>query len=534
MSQNAKAIHFGIPAQKRIVDGALLLSKTVATTYGPQGRTCILDRLPGLLATKDGVSVAREIQLEDPLQNLGSETLKAACIRVNEVVGDGTTTVAILAGAILQQGQKLIAGGMDPMQVTAGMRAAARFAQERVQDYSTAVSSQEGLNRVAFIASNRDEEIASLLAEACMAVGKDGAIIVEDGKRLQSILTFKEGMEINQGALSPQFLPQTGERVIEGPLVAVVNMTLTKLDQVKELMEVASQWPDNELILLALDVSGEALTTMVLNNSKGIVKCVALRAPGGAQREEYLKDIAALSGATFVDPVAGFDIQAWNPEWFGSFRQATIRGKSSVFTAYEESSETVEQRLAEIRGAETHCSSDYDRDRLRERRAKLTGGLAVLEVGGVTEAAMKERRARVEDALSAVQAALRTGIVAGGGAAYLTASLAIQEIEPEIQDAEFQAGWAAFARALQEPILKLAQNAGKTGATLIDRIVAARLEQTEPNIGWDAVQDQVRDLTQDPPVIDPTSVALSVIETATSVSTTLLTTGASITQIRKV
>ena len=528
MSKTAKAIHFGASAQDRILQGAMTLAKTLETTYGPQGRTCILDRLAGMLATKDGVTVAREISLPNRVGNLGAEALKAACVQVNDKVGDGTTTVAVLSGALLEQGRRVVAAGMDPMQVAAGMRAASRVALESVLANAEPVTTQAGLERIALIASNRDEEISVHLAEACMAVGRDGTIVIEDGNGTQSTLTFKEGMEINQGALSPRFLGSSDERIMEGPLVAVVNTILSRADDVREMMEVASQWPQNPLLLFALDVTGEALNTMTLNDSKGVVKCVAIRAPGGAQRSEYLKDIAALSGADFVETLTGYDIKAWDASWFGSLRQASVRGKSSVLAAYAESSETLENRLAEIRAAEQSCTSDYDRDRLRERKAKLTGGLAVIEVGGVTEAAMKERRARVEDALSAVQAALESGVVPGGGAAYLAASEAVLGATDEGTSDDFKAGWESLGKALRRPMEVLARNAGRTGATVIEQVLEAQRTESV-RFGWDAMSDQVRDMTLDPPIIDPTKVAVTVIETACSVASTLLTSGASIT-----
>jgi chaperonin GroEL len=483
-----------------------------------------------LLATKDGVTVAREITLPNHVQNLGAETLKQACIRVNEEVGDGTTTAALLSGAILEEGRKAIVARVDPLRVAAGIQAAGKAAIETILQCSKPVTNQQDLEQVAFIASNGDREIARHMAEACMAVGKDGAVVIEDGRGVESVLTFKEGMEINQGALSPSFLTE-GDRVIEGPLVAVVANVLSSMADVQDLMEVASQWPQNELVVFAPDVVGEALATMSLNNSQEVVKCIAVRAPGGAggRQEDYLKDIAALAGADYVDPVAGYDAKAWDAEWFGSFRQATIGLKTTVLVAYEESASSVEQRLAEIRGQELHCTSDYDRDRLRERKAKLTGGLALLEVGGVTEGAMKERRARVEDALGAVQAALRSGVVPGGGAVYLRAS-AVLSTPPDAVDGGFRAGWRVCEQALQRPIEVLARNAGKRhGGVVAEKVLAAE----NPGVGWDSLRDEIRDLTVEPLVVDPTAVAISVVETACSVASTLLTAGATITSIEK-
>lgn len=521
----------------------MTLARTVAVTYGPHGRTCILDRLAGMLATKDGVTVAREIELGDSLENLGAETLKAACIKVNDDVGDGTTTAAILAAAILEGGWKAIVAGAQPKEIARGIMAAGDEVVAYVQEQAHPVKNQQGLEKIALIASNGDQEVASFLAEACMAVGRDGAIVIEDGRGVDSTLTFKEGMEINQGALSPAFLVGCGmERIIEGPLVAVVSNVLSKMDDVRELMEVASQWPQNELIVFAPDVVGEALATMALNNSKEIVKCIAVRAPGGGgRREDYLKDIAALAGADYVDPVAGYDVKAWDPEWFGSFRQATIGMKSTVLKAYEESSGGIEQRLAEIRGEEDRCTSDYDRDRLRERKAKLTGGLAILEIGGVTEGAMKERRARVEDALSAVQAALKGGTVPGGGIAYIMGIETLDGTRVDETD-DFVTGWAVCRNALARPTEVLAHNAGKNGKAVVERVRQIRTSTGHRihtgrhdlgDYGWDAMRDEVRDLTQDPAIIDPALVAASVVETACSVAATLLTTGASIVSAKK-
>jgi len=527
METKARTVRHGITARQALLDGADKLVRAVSVTYGPNGRTAILDRFAGLLSTKDGVTVAREVELELHGENLGSRVLREACIKVNDEVGDGTTTAAIVAGSLLREGHKLIAAGMEPRALLRGIRAASEAALDTVQQLAIPVTGQHHLEEVALIACNNDEEVAKNMATACMAVGKDGTVLIEDSSGVETTLDFKEGMELATGAASPHFLDNAVERVIEGPLVAVINQPLQSLEDVRELMEVASQWPQNHLLVLAPVIEGAALTTMAVNHTEGVVKCCAVKAPGMPHiQPDYLEDIAVMSAADFVDPAAGYNIGQWDAEWFGSFRKATIRSDLVTFEAYPAVDDDVQKRIAFLKGQLAASTSGYEEDRLQERMAKLSGGLAVLKVGGVTEAALKERRARVEDALGAVRASLKDGLVPGGAVAYFRASEALLAHPDRSKlPVEEKSGWDAMARGLAEPVRVLSSNAGKD-APLIAFEIAGRDDLWE---GWDARSDEVRNLGTAPIVADPTAVALSVITAATSVVSTLLTVECSVT-----
>ena len=518
---SAKNILSGQSARSRLLAGANKMARAVSTTYGPLGRTCVMDRMGGLLITKDGVTVAREIELPDHIENQGAAILKNACIRVNDSVGDGTTTVAIIASSIMAEGHKMIlTGGVDPMGMVRGINAGRDKVIEAVRNMVHVISTQEELQRVAMLASNGDMEVSSNLAEACMAVGKDGTVTVEDGVGLETTLEFREGMEIDQGPCSELFLNGGSDRTINSPLVAVIHSRLRSLADVQDLMETASQWPDNELVVFCLIAEAEALSVMTVNNSKGVMKCIAIGAPGVQFRKvEYLEDIAAMSGATMVDQNAGMDHRKWDPEWFGTFKQISVNAKSTVMASIPEAQVAIDDRIEALHAQESSSVSDYDRDRLKERMAKLSGGLAVLKVGGATELAMKERRARVEDALGAVRASLRSGVVPGGGISYLRAS----QLMDITGDGSFFVGQTVLKSALARPLIVLANNAGENGHLIVDKVMDKWRHNDSGWFGWDATTSQYRDLSDDPLVMDPTDVVIAVINAAVSVATTLLT-----------
>jgi chaperonin GroEL len=544
---NPKNTLHGIKAREAFLRGALTLSKAVAVTYGAHGRTVMLDRASGLLATRDGVTVAREVDLSDPVENLGAQILKEACTTVNDEVGDGTTTTAILAGELLREGHKLVAAGMDPSQVISGMRDAADDVERMLQDIAVPVAGQEGIETVARLASNGDDEVAKCMAEACMAVGKDGTVLIEDGHGLETTLELKEGMEIERGAATAAFFTEKLERTMEGPLVAVINKHLRTVEDVTDLLEVASQFKPRELLLIVDGIEGPALATMSINNSQGVVASCAVQSPGfGPHKADVLRDIAALAGATFVDPAAGHDIGKFEAEWFGAFRQAIIRTKTSTFTAYDDNHADLEAYIARIRSQTESGKSDYDRDRVKERLAKLSGGLAVIRVGGVTEAAMKERRGRVEDALGAVRAALRGGLVPGAGTALVIASVGLGEAGKQPTSAH-EAGWEAVRQAILAPVGILAGNSGAESGLAIGRVTEAHagasdgwvaFEDTGGGafryrgkwIGWDTKVGGLRDLRETPMLVDPALVVISALKAAVSVATTLLTVEVSLTQ----
>ncbi len=521
----------GAEARRRLLNGANTLAKCVGITYGPGGRIVMLDRASGLLATKDGVTVAREIDVEDPVANLGCQILKEACIKVNDDVGDGTTSTAIIAAAILGEGQKMVAAGCSPIAMTRAIRSASRTCSEFIESIAVAVEDQETLERVAMIASNGDEEVSKKMAEACMAVGKDGTLTIEDGVSFGIELVFKEGMEIERGAASQHMLGDKAERVMEGPLVAVIGADLRTTDDVKDLMEVASQWPDNELLVIAQSIEGDALKMMVMNDTQDVMKVVAVNSPGFHQKKkDILKDIAALSGADYVDPEIGFKLGAWGKEWFGGFRKATIKAKESLFVAYDEAEELVAERITAVKAEKRLAKSEYDTDKINERIAKLSGGLCIMQVGGHTESEMKERRARIEDALGSVRAALRNGVVPGAGSIYMACSHQLGKVDISGEEADFQAGWRILQRALAHPIRVLAHNAGHKADFTADRILTHFEETHDYWMGWDAKTGGIRNLAEGEVVIDPQDVAHSVIEAAVSVAGTLLTVEASLTR----
>lgn len=535
---DARQILHGPKARKKLLQGAQTLVKTVGVTYGPGGRTVMIDRFAGLLATKDGVTVAQEIVLQDHEENIGAQILKEACTRVNREVGDGTTSTAILAGSILQEGHKMVAAGLHPGTMIAGIQAAADLAVQVVREHSLPVDSKGDLYRIAFISCNGDAEIAENLSEACMAVGKDGTITIADGLNTETFLEFKEGMEISSGT-STIFRDGQPKKTLEGALVAVINAPLRTVPDVVPMLEEATQWP-NPLIIFAPRIEEGAFTTFTMNHmldSKRrdrVKEMCPILAPGMPQQKfELLKDIAALTKATVVDPNAGMDHTKWKPEWFGTLRRATFTADTTVLEAYPDVHEAIEERLKELRRQEAQLSG-FELDQIRERMGKLSGGVAVLRVGGSTEAAMKERRARIEDALGAVRAALRGGMVPGAASAYLLASLALKGVPTEDlpEDLSYRAGWRVLEKALQKPTGLLIENAGGNPGCvhlLMEDMQEDLMKKPSTWLGWDVIADQKRNLLQDPLIADPADVVVSAIRAAVSVASMLLTAEASIT-----
>lgn len=532
LKSKAVEVNKGSEARRRLLQGAHTLAQCVAVTYGPGGRIVMLDRPHGLLATKDGVTVAREVEVEDGVANMGCAILKTACIRVNDEVGDGTTSTAIISEALLREGQKLIAAGMAPIELQRGIQAAAGECSEVIGGLAVGVEDQEVLERVAMIASNGDKEVSAKMAEACMAVGRDGTLTIEDGNSVGIDLIFKEGMEIDRGAVSEHLLKGQTERVLEGPLVAVVGADLRTVDDIRDLMEVASQWPDHELLIIAQSIEGDALKTVVMNDNGDVMKCVAVNSPGfHDKKKDILKDIAALTGADYVDPQLGFDLSAWNADWFGGLRKATIEAKRSVFVCYDEAEELVEARINEIKAHKRQATSEYDTDKMNERIARLSGGLCIMQVGGYTEAEMKERRARIEDALGSVRAALRSGVVPGAGSTYMACSHHLSTVDISDKSLDFQAGWNILRKALQRPLQVLASNAGFKADFTADRLLTYFEETGDYWMGWDCITGDLRKLDEGDVVIDPQAVSHAVIEAAVSAAGTLLTVEASLSRI---
>lgn len=527
-----RLILYGAENRKRLLYGAEMFARAVCTTYGPQGKVVMLDRAAGLLATKDGVTVAREINLSDPVANMACQALKGACIRVNDEAGDGTTTAACIASAILREGCKMAAAGYNPVLMARGVQMAAQAAADAIWEFAHPIETQEQLEKVALIASNGDKDTSAKLAEAVMAVGKNGTVSIEDGNGIETILIFKEGMEIDRGAASMHFLKGGIERVLDGPLVAVVATTLRTVEDVLDLCEEATTFGGRPLLLFCDGIEGDALKTLVMNdaNKDNEFEFVAVLSPGNFDKKvDYLGDIAALAGADLIDPRKGGSWQKWDRNWFGALRSAKVDAKKTTIVAYDEASESIQARLKEIHTARDFAASQYDIDRINERLATLEGGLCIMQIGAYTEAELKEKRARVEDALGSVQSALADGVVPGGGTAYLAAHQAIKGRCP-VEDQEVRIGWEVMERALLQPTLTLARNAEKNGEYLVEKLLERRVHWTSWT-GWDAVADEIREFDEDMSVIDPCKVAIAVIESAASSASALMTSEASISEI---
>jgi len=506
----SKEIYFGNELRKGILEGALTFAKTVTKTYGPRSGTVMMNRMGGLLQTKDGVTVAREIHLKNPMQDMGCQVLKEACIQVNDEVGDGTTTTACLASSLIQEAHKLVVAGFCPMQLSREMKAAGDKAIDILQQFAMPVENEQELYRVALISCNGDVEVAEALTEASLAVGKNGTVAIEDGTALGIEIEFKEGMEINKGAASTYFIDGV-ERKLVSPLVAVIPKDLTTAEDVRSVLEESSQWQDNDLLIVCKSISGQALQTMVVNHTKGLVRSCAVSVSGASLRQhDILEDIAAVCGCEVLDPDMGYDFRNFNPEWFGSCLEINVQDKKTTFMAFEEAQESIMRRIEEIKNDMESSKSDYDRDRYQERIAKLSDGFCLVKVGGHTEAAMKEKRARIEDALGAVQSALRSGIVAGGGSVYLHTS----------NQLENSGGEGIVKRALLMPLRTLVRNAQQEDGYVYRHVLA---NSENAWTGWNLYKEEITNM-YDLGVIDPLEVAVSAIKTSVGVSSLLITT----------
>lgn len=508
-------------ARNRLVAGALELSDVVAVTYGPKGRSVMLDRTFGRLITRDGVTVAVEIEPEDAVAALGCQVLRHACVRVNEEAGDGTTSVAIMAGALFREGRKLVAAGIDPGELAEGIRTAAVHAIQILPSFAEPVPDKEWLYQVALHTSRRDEAVARALADACMMVGGSGMIVIEDGRSREVEIIAKSGLEIPNGWDSREFADDTWEAPI--CLVAVIAAPLFKFDDVASILEAAANVEGNHSLLIVSEgVYGEALQTMVTNHKKGVIKCCSVRGPGyGPWTRDHLLDIAALTQAVVVDSEAGMDPRKFQAEWLGSAQTVTVKADKSTIVSFDDAFESIQRRIRALEIRKEATDSDHDKDKLTERIAKLADGFCLLRVGGATELEAKERRGRIEDSLHAVRAALREGVVPGGGMTYF-ALAEVLAMEPS-EDL----GRAAFLHALRAPLEALVANAGEEPSVLIQRLTG--FPERPWWVGWDAETREIRDFRDPPLLADPLPVIRAVIETAASAASTLLTADVAIT-----
>ncbi len=524
----AKDVKFHDLARHRILTGVNLLADAVKVTLGPRGRNVVLERSYGApTVTKDGVTVAKEIELRDRFENMGAQMVKQVAAKTSDVAGDGTTTATVLAQVIVREGMKYVAAGLNPMDLKRGIDQATAVVVEELRKLSRAVTTSKEITQVGAISANADEEIGQIIAEAMEEVGKDGAITLEEGKSLQSELEVVEGMQFDRGWLSPYFItdPEKQLAVLEEPYILVHDRKISSIHDLLPVLEAVAK-AGKPLLIIAEDVEGEALTTLVVNSLRGILKTVAVKAPGfGDRRKAMLEDIAMLTGGLVISEETGKQLEKVALEDLGRARRVEVEKEATTIIDGAGDRKTIDGRIQTIRRQIEETTSDYDREKLQERIAKLSGGVAVIKVGAATEVEMKERKARVEDALHATRAAVEEGIVPGGGVALLRARAALKELRGANTDQD--AGIRIVLRALEEPLRQIALNAGEEPSVVLNRV----LEQSG-NFGWNAAYDNYGDLME-MGVVDPTKVTRTTLQNAASVAGLILTTDAVVAELPK-
>ncbi|MBQ6465216.1 MAG: chaperonin GroEL [Oscillospiraceae bacterium] len=516
----AKQIIYGEEARKAIERGVNQLADTVKITLGPKGRNVVLDKKFGApLITNDGVTIAKEIELEDAFENMGAQLIKEVSTKTNDVAGDGTTTATLLAQTMINEGLKNLAAGANPMVMRRGIQKAAAEAVEAVKAASQPVSGSKDIARVGTISSG-DELIGKLIAEAMDKVSQNGVITIEESKTAETYSEVVEGMQFDRGYLSPYMVtdPDKMEAIIDDALILITDKKISNIQEILPLLEQIVK-AGRKLLIIAEDVEGEALATIVLNKLRGTFTCVCVKAPGfGDRRKEMLQDIAILTGGTVVSSELGMDLANADLSVLGQAHQVKVGKENTVIVDGAGSSAEIRQRAAQIQRQLEITTSDYDRDKLQERLAKLSGGVAVIKVGAATETEMKEKKLRIEDALNATRAAVEEGIVPGGGTAYVLASKAAEKLLGKLEGDE-KTGASIVARALKAPIMQIAANAGMEGAVILNEVA----HSDNANFGYDAAGDQYGDMIA-LGIVDPTKVCRSALENAASVASMVLTT----------
>ncbi|MCJ7493893.1 MAG: chaperonin GroEL [Deltaproteobacteria bacterium] len=516
----AKEIRYDQRARESMLKGVNTLADAVKVTLGPKGRNVILDKSFGSpTVTKDGVTVAKEIELEDKFENMGAQMVKEVASKTSDVAGDGTTTATILAQAIYREGSKLVAAGHNPMELKRGIEKGVETVVEELKKLSKPTKEQKEISQVGKISANNDETIGNIIAEAMAKVGKEGVITVEEAKSMETTLDIVEGMQFDRGYISPYFVtnPEKMEAVLEDALILINEK---KISNMKDLLPVLEQIAKmgKPLLIIAEEVEGEALATLVVNKLRGTLKCAAVKAPGfGDRRKAMLEDIATLTGGQMISEEMGVKLESISLKDLGKAKRITIDKDNTTIIEGAGESKAIAGRVKQIRAQIEETTSDYDKEKLQERLAKLVGGVAVINVGAATETEMKEKKARVEDALNATRAAVEEGIVAGGGVAYLRTLPAIEKIK--LPDAQ-QFGLNILKKALEEPIRWIAQNAGHDGSIVIEKV-----KNEKGNIGFDAQEEEYTDMVK-AGIIDPTKVVRTALQNAASVASLLLTTEA--------
>ncbi|KVU60721.1 chaperonin GroEL [Burkholderia ubonensis] len=524
----AKDVKFHDLARQRILTGVNLLADAVKVTLGPRGRNVVLERSFGApTVTKDGVTVAKDIELLDRFENMGAQMVKQVAAKTSDVAGDGTTTATVLAQVIVREGMKYVASGLNPMDLKRGIDQATAVVVDELRKLSRAVTTSKEITQVGAISANADEEIGQIIAEAMEKVGKDGAITLEEGKSLQSELDVVEGMQFDRGWLSPYFItdPEKQLAVLEEPYILVHDRKISSIHDLLPVLEAVAK-AGKPLLIIAEDVEGEALTTLVVNSLRGILKTVAVKAPGfGDRRKAMLEDIATLTGGLVISEETGKQLEKVALEDLGRAKRVEVEKEATTIIDGAGERKTIDGRIQAIRRQIEETTSDFDREKLQERIAKLSGGVAVIKVGAATEVEMKERKARVEDALHATRAAVEEGMVPGGGVALLRARAALKTLRGANTDQD--AGIRIVLRALEEPLRQIASNAGEEPSVVLNRV----LEQPG-NFGWNAASDTYGDLME-MGVVDPTKVTRTTLQNAASVAGLILTTDAVVAELPK-
>ena len=516
----AKQIIYGEEARKALESGVNQLADTVKITLGPKGRNVILEKKYGSpLVINDGVTIAKEIELKDPFENVGAQIIKEASTKTNDVVGDGTTTAAVLAQAIIREGNKNVAAGANPIILRKGIDKAVEVCVEKLKKISTPVEGKQAIAQVASI-SAADETIGALISDAMEKVGNDGVITVEESKTMRTELNVVEGMQFDRGYASPYMATDLDKMVAEldNPFILITDKKISSIQELLPLLEQVVK-TGSKLLIIAEDVEGEALTTLILNKLRGSFICVAVKAPGfGDRRKEMLTDIAVLTGGTVITEELGLELKSATLDMLGRARQVKVDKDNTIIVEGAGASDAIAQRIGQIRALMAESTSDYDREKYQERLAKLAGGVAQINVGAATEVEMKERKMRIEDALNATRAAVEEGIVAGGGVALLSAIPEVDKLIKTLSGDE-KTGAQIVRKALEAPIKQIAENAGVNGGVIVQNVLAKRTQ----NYGYDALTGTYGDMIAKG-ILDPTKVTRSALQNAASVAGTLLTT----------
>ena len=516
----AKQIIYGEEARKKILTGLDQLANTVKVTLGPKGRNVVLGKKYGApLVTNDGVTIAKDIELEDAFENMGAQLIREVATKTNDVAGDGTTTATLLAQAITHEGLKNVTAGANPMVMRRGINKAVEVAVEAIKGNSQEISGSDDIARVGAISSG-DEEVGKLIAEAMEKVTSSGVITIEESKTAETGLDVVEGMQFDRGYISPYMVTDTDkmEAVIDDPYILITDKKISSIQEILPVLEKIVQ-SGKKLVIIAEDVDGDALATLLVNRLRGTFTCLCVKAPGfGDRRKEMLRDIAVLTGGTYVASDLNMDLKEVDVPDLGRARQIKSTKDNTTIVDGMGDPQAIQDRVHEIRAAIDVTTSDYDREKLQERLAKLSGGVAVIRVGAQTEVAMKEQKMRVEDALNATRAAVEEGIVAGGGTAYVNAIPAVEKLVSRLSGDE-KTGAAIIARALQAPIRQIAENAGLDGSVIFEKIKNSR----KMGFGYDAAKDTYVDMIPSG-IVDPTKVTRSALENAASIAASILTT----------